>query len=48
MITSAEPVPVQVDGEATGHTPIEIDLLPIKLPFIVPPNSAQWSVASGQ
>jgi diacylglycerol kinase (ATP) len=30
------PVPVQVDGDPAGHTPIEIDLLPIRLPFIVP------------
>ena len=38
----------QVDGEATGHTPIEIDLLPTKLPFIVPQESDRWPVASGQ
>ena len=30
------PVPVQVDGDPAGHTPAEIDLLPIRLPFIVP------------
>jgi diacylglycerol kinase family enzyme len=35
-IESAEPVPVQVDGEAAGFTPVRIDLLPFKLPFIVP------------
>jgi diacylglycerol kinase (ATP) len=35
-VTSASPVPVQVDGEAMGTTPAEIDLLPQKLPFIVP------------
>ncbi len=29
-------VPVQVDGEAAGHTPLTIDLLPLRLPFIVP------------
>ena len=29
-------VPVQVDGDPAGHTPVEIDLLPIRLPFIVP------------
>jgi diacylglycerol kinase (ATP) len=29
-------VPVQVDGDPAGHTPAEIDLLPIRLPFIVP------------
>ena len=30
------PVPVQVDGDAAGHTPVDIDLLPVRLPFIVP------------
>ena len=28
--------PVQVDGDPAGHTPANIDLLPIRLPFIVP------------
>jgi YegS/Rv2252/BmrU family lipid kinase len=28
--------PIQVDGDPAGHTPAEIDLLPIRLPFIVP------------
>jgi diacylglycerol kinase family enzyme len=31
-----EPVPVQLDGDSAGHTPLEIDLLPVKLPFMVP------------
>jgi diacylglycerol kinase family enzyme len=31
-----EEVPMQVDGDPAGHTPAEIDLLPIRLPFIVP------------
>lgn len=35
-IESPSPVPVQVDGEAAGHTPLEVDLLPVRLPFIVP------------
>ncbi|HEX8916468.1 MAG TPA: diacylglycerol kinase family protein, partial [Humisphaera sp.] len=30
-------VPVQIDGDAAGHTPIEIDLLPHRLGLIVPP-----------
>lgn len=30
------PVPIQVDGDPAGHTPATIDLLPIRLPFIVP------------
>ena len=29
-------VPIQVDGDPAGHTPADIDLLPIRLPFIVP------------
>jgi diacylglycerol kinase family enzyme len=33
---SDKPVPVQVDGDPAGHTPIGIDLLPVRLPFIVP------------
>jgi diacylglycerol kinase (ATP) len=38
-IESASPVPVQVDGEPAGMTPVEIDLLPCRIPFIVPPES---------
>ncbi|MGB7157887.1 MAG: diacylglycerol kinase family protein [Tepidisphaeraceae bacterium] len=37
-VTSSQPVPVQIDGEAAGHTPVEIRLLPIRVPFIVPDN----------
>jgi diacylglycerol kinase (ATP) len=33
---SDKPVPVQVDGDPAGHTPVDIDLLPVRLPFIVP------------
>lgn len=33
---SGAQVPIQVDGDPAGHTPAEIDLLPIRLPFIVP------------
>lgn len=32
-----EAVPIQVDGDPAGHTPTEIDLLPIRLPFLVQP-----------
>jgi diacylglycerol kinase family enzyme len=35
-IASPHPVEVQVDGEAFGHTPVEIGLLGRKLGFIVP------------
>jgi len=35
-VTSDRPAPVQIDGEAAGHTPVEIKLLPIRVPFIVP------------
>ena len=34
-IESNHQIPVQIDGEAAGHTPVEIELLPVKLPFIV-------------
>ena len=33
---SGTPIPIQVDGDPAGHTPADIDLLPIRLPFIVP------------
>jgi diacylglycerol kinase family enzyme len=29
-------VAVQIDGDAAGHTPVTIELLPVKVPFIVP------------
>ncbi|HMB96206.1 MAG TPA: diacylglycerol kinase family protein [Tepidisphaeraceae bacterium] len=35
-IESTQRVPLQIDGEAAGHTPIAIDLLPSRLRFIVP------------
>jgi YegS/Rv2252/BmrU family lipid kinase len=35
-IESAEPAPIQLDGEAAGHTPLQIELLPQKVRFIVP------------
>jgi diacylglycerol kinase (ATP) len=34
-IQSAEPIPVQIDGEAADFTPLTIELLPVRLPFIV-------------
>jgi diacylglycerol kinase (ATP) len=34
-ITSEVPVPVQLDGEAVGFTPVEIDVLPAALPVVV-------------
>lgn len=35
-IESTAAVPLQVDGEAAGTTPVEIRLLPIRLPLILP------------
>jgi YegS/Rv2252/BmrU family lipid kinase len=35
-IESPTPIPVQLDGDEAGHTPLEIDLLPVRVPFIVP------------
>jgi len=35
-IESDQPAPVQIDGEPAGFTPVQIDLLPQKLAFIVP------------
>jgi diacylglycerol kinase (ATP) len=36
-ITSPEPVPVQVDGDHWGETPVDIDLEPSRVPILVPP-----------
>lgn len=35
-IDSPAAVPVQVDGEAAGHTPCLVELLPTRIPFILP------------
>jgi YegS/Rv2252/BmrU family lipid kinase len=37
-IESAEPVAVQVDGDAAGATPLDVRLLPVRLPLILPAN----------
>ncbi|HEX8525212.1 MAG TPA: diacylglycerol kinase family protein [Tepidisphaeraceae bacterium] len=36
QVTSEVPVPVQIDGDAAGYTPLDVDLLGVRLPFIVP------------
>jgi diacylglycerol kinase family enzyme len=38
-IDAPQQVPVQIDGDPAGHTPLVIDLLPFTLPFIVPPKA---------
>jgi diacylglycerol kinase (ATP) len=35
-IESLRPVPMQVDGEPAGYTPAHIDLLPLRVPFVLP------------
>jgi diacylglycerol kinase (ATP) len=35
-ILSPEPAPIQIDGDPAGYTPARINLLPTRLPFIVP------------
>jgi diacylglycerol kinase (ATP) len=35
-VTSPTPIAVQADGEAAGFTPLMVDLLPVRVPFIVP------------
>jgi diacylglycerol kinase (ATP) len=35
-IESPVSVPIQLDGDPAGHTPVEIDLLAVRVPFIVP------------
>lgn len=37
-INAPHAVPVQIDGDPAGYTPMAIDLLPFRLPFIVPPS----------
>ncbi|HWB53400.1 MAG TPA: diacylglycerol kinase family protein [Tepidisphaeraceae bacterium] len=37
-ITSAEPVEVQVDGDAAGWTPVHIEIMNEKLVFVLPPQ----------
>jgi YegS/Rv2252/BmrU family lipid kinase len=34
-VRAKKPVPVQLDGDAAGTTPLDIELLPIRVPFIV-------------
>ncbi len=46
MIESTEPSPVQIDGEAAGFTPVNIHLLPVRVPFIVPSNQQAGATAS--
>ncbi len=36
LVESDQCVPVQIDGDPGGMTPLEIDLLPGRIPFIVP------------
>jgi diacylglycerol kinase family enzyme len=38
-IESTEPVPIQLDGDAAGHTPLKIDIRPACVPFLLPPQS---------
>jgi diacylglycerol kinase (ATP) len=34
-VTSEVPVPVQLDGEAAGFTPVEVEVLPAALSLVV-------------
>ena len=34
-IESSVSVPIQIDGDAAGHTPLDIELLDVRVPFIV-------------
>ncbi len=37
------PVPVQVDGDAYGETPVTLELASTRLPVLVPPDSVPGS-----
>ena len=36
QVESLQAVPVQIDGDSAGSTPLDIELLPMRLPFLVP------------
>jgi diacylglycerol kinase family enzyme len=36
QIDSIKPVAVQVDGDSAGFTPLSVDLLPQRVPFLIP------------
>lgn len=38
-IESDPALPMQIDGEPAGHTPVHIDVLPLRVPFIVPQSA---------
>ncbi|HEX5244221.1 MAG TPA: diacylglycerol kinase family protein [Tepidisphaeraceae bacterium] len=35
QISGSQSIPAQIDGDPGGHTPVEINLLPFRVPFIV-------------
>jgi diacylglycerol kinase (ATP) len=35
-VTASEPVPVQIDGDAAGFTPLAVETLPGLVPFLIP------------
>ena len=35
-LRSESPVPIEIDGEAAGFTPLDIDVVPAILPILVP------------
>ena len=43
-IASPEPVPVQVDGDHWGETPVDIDLEPSVVPILVPSQPAAAAI----
>jgi len=46
-VTSLEVLPVQVDGDAAGFTPLEVDILPTQVPFFCPDASRPCGGRSG-
>jgi diacylglycerol kinase family enzyme len=40
IVESATPVPVQVDGDSAGHTPLKIEMVKERVPFLVPSASS--------
>jgi YegS/Rv2252/BmrU family lipid kinase len=34
-VIAADALPVQVDGDAAGYTPLEVDILPARVPFLI-------------
>ena len=44
LAEASDTVRIEVDGEPLGSLPLEITVLPKRLPVLVPPSSSQWGM----